>query len=355
MGRKPREKSLTGIYHVMLRGINKQDIFFERDDFVTMQRVINEARREMEGNRVIGYKACTFYAYCILHNHCHLLIREGSLDVSSAVKKIAERYANFYNRKYDRVGHLFQGRYASEPVSDINYFHTLLRYIHRNPVKAMEAKMPGDYEYSSWREYMPNVNVDIPICDVSAVLRSFDLEELTDFVCQDVDDECMDMDGIGVMNEEDAWHILAEISKAESPEEFRILSPEWQLSCVEQAIQRGISVRQASRFSSLTFYMIRKHLSLLSDEEKQECRNMSRESSLPNKEMCLPADEKLCKIVEYIEENQSCSTDMIANYTQQSVSSVKRCLYKLIAEGYVVCEGGNRNRTYRTCILLKRS
>ena len=118
MPRQERTKSGTGIYHVMLRGINR-----------------------------------TFYSYCLMSNHLHLLVREHKESVSSVMKRLGIAYAYYFNKKYQRNGHLFQDRFRSEPVNTMEYFVTLLRYIHQNPVKAGLVSSPGNYSWSSWHEY----------------------------------------------------------------------------------------------------------------------------------------------------------------------------------------------------------
>ena len=85
-------------------------------------------------------------------NHFHLLIRERDESLGETVKRIASSYVYYYNRKYGRDGHLFKERFKSEPVNDMVYFVTLLRYIHQNPVKAGMVMNVKDYAYSSWGE-----------------------------------------------------------------------------------------------------------------------------------------------------------------------------------------------------------
>ena len=65
-------------------------------------------------------------------NHVHLLIKESDEPIGDVMKRISSSYVFYYNHKYDRVGHLFQDRYRSEPCEDLSYFITLLRYIHQN-------------------------------------------------------------------------------------------------------------------------------------------------------------------------------------------------------------------------------
>ncbi len=103
---------------------------------------------------------CTYYAYCLMSNHFHLLIREREESVGETVKRIASSYVYYYNRKYGRDGHLFKERFKSEPVNDMAYFTVLLRYIHQNPVKAGIVEKVKDYEYSSWGEFDGTVELN---------------------------------------------------------------------------------------------------------------------------------------------------------------------------------------------------
>ena len=80
-----------------------------------------------------------------MSNHVHLLIKTHHEDIGATIKHIAVMYALYFNRKYSRAGHLFQDRFKSEPVNDIAYFTTLLRYIHQNPLKAGFVQNVSDY------------------------------------------------------------------------------------------------------------------------------------------------------------------------------------------------------------------
>ncbi len=136
MPRQARKESGTGIYHVMLRGINRQDIFEDAEDYMRMLRCMQQMLEQYDdqGNRLPPL--CTFYAYCLMSNHVHLLLRVNQEDIGSTIKHLTVMYAMYYNQKYSRSGHVFQDRFKSEPVNDMAYFVTLLRYIHQNPTKA---------------------------------------------------------------------------------------------------------------------------------------------------------------------------------------------------------------------------
>jgi putative transposase len=154
MPRVARKKSATNIYHVMIRGINKQNIFVEDADFKKFINILTAYHVRIE------YE---IYAYCLLDNHVHLLIKEGNEPLSNTMRRIGTSYVYWYNWQYGRKGHLFQDRYKSEPVENDTYFLTVLRYIHQNPVQAgLSADIEG-YQWSSYREYLAEsklVNVD---------------------------------------------------------------------------------------------------------------------------------------------------------------------------------------------------
>ena len=119
MPRKAREKSSTGIYRAMLRGINAQKIFEDNEDY---ERIIQTIAKYKE---VCGYE---IHAYCLMRNHIHVLLKEGKEDLGIVFKRIGASYGNWYNHKYRRNGHLFQDRYKSEVVENDIYFLTVLRY-----------------------------------------------------------------------------------------------------------------------------------------------------------------------------------------------------------------------------------
>ena len=93
----------------------------------------------------------------------HLLIREREDKIGMSIKRIASSYVYYYNHKYSRDGHLFRERFKSEPVNDMSYFVTLLRYIHQNPLKAGIVDEVQDYEFSSWGEYTDPNSVLFPL------------------------------------------------------------------------------------------------------------------------------------------------------------------------------------------------
>lgn len=145
MPRTARKQSRTGIYHIMLRGINQQTIFEDETDKHQFLRTLKRYK-----------ELCHFkiYSYCIMDNHVHLLLEEGEESVSHSMKRISSSYVYWYNLKYDRHGHLFQGRFNSECVNDMEYFLTVVRYIHQNPLKAAVVGNVWDSKWTSIHAYL---------------------------------------------------------------------------------------------------------------------------------------------------------------------------------------------------------
>mgnify|MGYP000879195375 CR=1 FL=1 len=162
MVRSKRIISETGIYHVMTRGNNKDNIFVDRED---KEKYLNILRKKKaESNFII-------YAYCIMTNHSHLIIKEDEEDLSDIMRKVNTSYAIYFNKKYDRVGYVFQDRYKSETIEDDSYLLTAIRYVHNNPINAMMVKKCEDFPWSSYNYYIGKKKDNL--VDVEFVLSLF--------------------------------------------------------------------------------------------------------------------------------------------------------------------------------------
>ncbi|MGV8147276.1 MAG: transposase [Alkaliphilus sp.] len=121
MPRQKRKISEIGIYHIMIRGINRQMIFEDDEDYCKFLEVLKTTKEKSEFE---------IYGYCLMGNHVHLLLREGKESLSKVMQRICSCFVYWYNSKYDRYGHLFQERFKSEVVENEAYLITVLRYIH---------------------------------------------------------------------------------------------------------------------------------------------------------------------------------------------------------------------------------
>lgn len=139
-----RRESFTGLYHVVVKGINKERIFDQQREKVYLKKIILEFKEKY---------GIEIYAYCIMSNHAHFIIRAELNELSSFMARVLAKYAFYYNFKHNRNGHVFQNRFMSECIESESYYWTCLRYIHLNPVKANMVKRVVRYKYSSMGEY----------------------------------------------------------------------------------------------------------------------------------------------------------------------------------------------------------
>lgn len=131
-------------YHFISRGNNKKEIFLCDEDHFRCLNIIRKAKTK--------YKV-RLYAYCLMPNHFHLLIQAGdSRTISKFMHWIKLGYTIYFNAKYYKIGHLWQGRFKSSPVMTGQYLVNVATYIENNPVRADMVKDPAEYEWSSYKE-----------------------------------------------------------------------------------------------------------------------------------------------------------------------------------------------------------
>lgn len=145
MSRPLRIEWEGGLYHITARGNEKRPIFRIEKDFL---RLVSRFERIYERYGVV------IHAYVLMTNHYHLLLETPRANLSTALHDLNTAYTNYFNRRHDRVGHLFQGRYRSIVVEKDPYLLELSRYIHLNPVRAGMVKRPEAYRWSSYPSYL---------------------------------------------------------------------------------------------------------------------------------------------------------------------------------------------------------
>lgn len=145
MGRAPRIWFPGACYHIVVRGNRRQAIFHEHSDRNLLLDKIRWVRSKT------NFK---LHAYALMTNHIHLLLETNDVHISKIMRDINGFYTREFNKKYDLVGHLFQGRYRSILVERDTYLLEVSRYIHLNPVRANIVKQPEEYPWSSYRAYI---------------------------------------------------------------------------------------------------------------------------------------------------------------------------------------------------------
>lgn len=247
MARVTRVKSKTGIYHVMLRGVNRQIIFEDDEDRNMFITTLDSFRGD---NR---YK---LYAYCLMTNHVHILIKELDDDISTTMKRICVSYAFWYNKKYERCGNLFQDRFKSETVENDSYFLTVLRYIHQNPIKANIVKNIEDYTWTSYNDYIGTDKSTMIDTDFGLSLFSSDYKKALDlfieFHNEKNNDKCLDIEDFVRLTDEEAMEEIARlgiknISALQHLEKANRDSILKELKNID-----GISIRQLARITGIS-------------------------------------------------------------------------------------------------------
>ncbi len=166
MPRVRREKCPNSIYHIIVRGNNKEDIF---KHYMVREVFLNRLKRYKEKFQM------EIYVYCMMTNHVHLVVYDNGQDISKFMQGLSLSYAIYFNKKYNRSGHVFQGRFTSVMVKSDDYFIHVSKYIHLNPVKANIVEQAIQYKWSSFKIYMGK-NDKKEIVNEKRVLKYFSEE-----------------------------------------------------------------------------------------------------------------------------------------------------------------------------------
>lgn len=179
MPRRARVFSRSGYMHIIIRGVGRQILFEDNCDYrrflATLERYCLET----------GVKIC---AYCLMENHVHLLVWDHKTSISLLMKKVGVSYSRYYNRKYERTGHLLQDRYLSEIIEGNRNFLMVFRYILRNPQKAGICKA-SEYPWSSYALY----EKPLAFMELSQIHRLLgDQKNYEEFINETADDRFME-------------------------------------------------------------------------------------------------------------------------------------------------------------------
>lgn len=249
MTRMAREISSTGIYHIMVRGINRQDIFYDDDDRIRYLESVNKTVDE-ENGQIMGY--------CLMNNHVHILIREGNTGLARIMKRIGTSYAFWYNRKYQRSGHVFQDRFKSECIDDDNYLKTVIRYIHQNPVKAGMAELPELYRWSSCADYYEDKRRSVKLTETEFILGLFgesqekSIQEFKRFMEQDNEAKCLDETENKRLDDEEAKRLLSDQASGVALTLIGELPKKERDEILRRFKQnKGVTIRQISRLTGI--------------------------------------------------------------------------------------------------------
>ncbi|MBR1814898.1 MAG: transposase [Lachnospiraceae bacterium] len=236
MPRQARCFSEGNYFHVMIRGINKQAIFLDDAD---RRKFLKTILRFAEETNV------DILAWCLMSNHVHLLLKaEGLPDLF--MKKIGCSYVPYFNKKYGRVGHLFQDRYKSETIRDDRYMLAVVRYIHMNPENANICKM-SDYKWSSYNEYVTGgelVHTDLILNMLGGVDGYTQFMETTD------KNSYMDIDEHSNLSEKEIQELFSKLFPAGKHNIQRLL-PSERSQLIVSLCEAGLTAAQISHVTGL--------------------------------------------------------------------------------------------------------
>ena len=177
-------------YHVFNRGNNRGDIFFERDNYLFFLRRFREYVVAVETPVITtsDFRSLKDFgsltpraqviAYVLMPNHYHVLLKALDDDLSAAMQKFSISYTKAINKRFDRVGSLFQGAFEAKLVDNENYLRHLSRYIHLNPVRARLCDLPEQWEFSSYLDYVGRRRGQDQTSEVFKTSEVFNLPDL---------------------------------------------------------------------------------------------------------------------------------------------------------------------------------
>ena len=264
MPRTARKTAGSNIYHVMLRGINRQNIFEEDEDRLYFLNTVIRCK-EVSGFRL--------HAFVLMSNHIHFLIEPVDEPLDLIFKRIGTRYAMWYNRKYLRAGHLFQDRFRSENVETDPYYMTVLRYILQNPVKAGIVNSPGDYRWSSYLAYKKGKGA---LTDIQFAVDLFGSHEaLLEYLAQENDDSAMDEpDHDWRLRDDAARETIYRITQCSSVSDFQRLDLDIQKEYAVELYSERLSMGQIARLTGMSkamvFRVVKKSRDGFGGEDEQE-------------------------------------------------------------------------------------
>jgi REP element-mobilizing transposase RayT len=145
MARRPRLFARGVLYHVIVRGNQRQKTFISASDYQAYIERLAHYRKKY------GY---VIYAYCLMPNHVHLLVESSEHPLAKFMQGLQQSYSQYFNRKHHKTGHLFEGRYKAIVCQKEEYLLELIRYIHLNAVRAGMVKSAEGYRYCGHHAYL---------------------------------------------------------------------------------------------------------------------------------------------------------------------------------------------------------
>ena len=239
MPRAARVKSSAGLYHIMLLGADGKIIFQDEEDCRRFLDTLGKAR---------AGSSFRLYAYCLMGNHAHLLIKEDTATIEQIFKRIGASYAYYYNWKYETRGHLFQDRFRSEAIEDNDSFLDILHFICQNPVKAGLSRTPFRYPWLG----CSGITESDDLLYTSAGMSDKKREELRNFVSSPCRGEHLEDTGARRLSDREAAEQLCRVGNCKDPLKIKKLERKRRDIVIQTANEAGLSIRQLARLTGLS-------------------------------------------------------------------------------------------------------
>lgn len=245
MPRAARQKSRTGTYHIVMRGVDRRIIFGDAEDCLRFLQTLGIVKKKS------GFY---LYAYCLMGNHFHLLLKEGHEPLSMIFKRLGSSYVYYYNWKYQLHGHLFQDRFHSEKVEDTTCFLDVMRYICQNPVKAGLSKTLFDYDWMG----CSGIHLNDKLLDDIKDITDLQGEALLNFVNQPSHKQHLDTVGAKRLTDHEAQDRLCRACGCTFVQEISGWEKNRRNRAIKIALKSGLSIRQISRLTGISKTIIEK-------------------------------------------------------------------------------------------------
>jgi putative transposase len=173
MGRKPRIFYNGALYHIIQRGNNKDYIYKDNSDKTMFFNLL-----------LLAKEKCGFEVlyYVLMDNHYHMILESGDIPISKALQLLNTSYSKYFNKKYNRSGGIYEGRYASLLITSQRYYYQLLKYMAFNPVEAGIVKNAKDYKWGAHQHIRSGHSNIINICKTLSFFSGSEGNAFADYI-----------------------------------------------------------------------------------------------------------------------------------------------------------------------------
>ena len=273
-----REKSSTGIYHVLAQGAGNHELFLDDEDYQVfveyLGRLMKEAWAEDdEPDRPYFHT----YAYCLTPKQFRLIVKEEKYQVSAIMQSISQLYSRYYSGKYNSYGPLYRRRYYSEPINDEERMEVVMRYVHQEPQRLGVIKEPqitqiarkemsilepqiaqkamDEWEWSSWHEYV-GLGSDLPIvCEKPDACQNLTEEQWREVLSRPLPEgtKCLEPKEYRAPKptETQVLSMVRLMTTATTWDEFKAIPKDEKLKTIKQLLQNGASIRQMEKLTGI--------------------------------------------------------------------------------------------------------